>query len=144
MNSLGLGFSSANIDHRDFNLNGFGSSSLLSGYSSLFGNPSAPSSISSLLASKFGNRSGDPSVFENLASSPPFDHLHVMGSNGGDQVKLEQGVKRLEWDNQQNPTEEIVVGGQSNDPNSSLYGNWSSQTWHDPANLGSSITSSLI
>lgn len=142
------------MDHRDFNLNGFNSSSLLSGYSSLFANPSS-SSISSLLASKFTNgvgfKSADSSVFENLAS-PPFDHhhqeVHVMGSNGGDQlglnmkdVKLEDGMKRLDnWD-QQNQTEEIVA--QSNDPNS-LYANWSSQTWHDPTNLGSSITSSLI
>ncbi|XP_004146609.1 dof zinc finger protein DOF1.4 isoform X1 [Cucumis sativus] len=157
LNALGLGFSSPNIDHRDFNLNGFNSSSLLSGYSSLFGNnnnnPSSNStSISSLLASKF-----DPNLFGNLASSQPFDD-HVMGSNGGDQlglnvkdVKLEDGMKRLNWEDdghqQQNHQTDNEIVAQSNDDhhNSLFANNWTSQNWHhDPPNLASSITSSLI
>ncbi|XP_022927585.1 dof zinc finger protein DOF1.4-like [Cucurbita moschata] len=157
LNPLGLGFCSPNIDHRDFNLNGFNSSSLLSGYSTLFPhNPSSSTSISSLLASKFTNgvgfKSTDPNLFGNNLAGFGHHHQqqvdHVMGSNGGDQlglnvkdVKLEDGMKRLNWDDQQNQTDEIAT--QSNDHNP-LYGNWSSQTWHDPENLASSITSSLI
>lgn len=170
LNALGLGFSSPNIDHRDFNFHGFNSSSLLSGYSSLFGSNNNPStSISSLLLanSKFTNNGGigfksaadSSNLFENLAS-PPFDHhhhhnhqeiVHGMGSNGGDQlglnikdVKLEDGMKRLNWDHQQNHQTDQIIVAQSNDPNS-LFANWSSQTWNDPTNnLASSITSSLI
>lgn len=132
LNALGLGFSSTNMDHRDLHVNGFNSSSVFSSY--LFGNPS--------WSSKFMNGVGSSglsgsSVFDNL-DSPPFDQYHVMGSNGGDQLKDE--MKRLDW-NQQNQRDEIIA--QSNDPNC-LYANWSSQIWHDPTNLGSSITSSLI
>ena len=132
LNALGLGFSSTNMDHRDLHVNGFNSSSVFSSY--LLGNPS--------WSSKFMNGVGSSglsgsSVFDNL-DSPPFDQYHVMGSNGGDQLKDE--MKRLDW-NQQNQRDEIIA--QSNDPNC-LYANWSSQIWHDPTNLGSSITSSLI
>ncbi|XP_022994442.1 dof zinc finger protein DOF1.6-like [Cucurbita maxima] len=126
LNALGLGFSSTNMDHRDLHVNGFNSSLAFSSY--LFGNPS--------WSSKFRNGVGS-SVFDNL-DSPPFDQYHVMGSNGGDQLKDE--MKRLDW-NQQNQSDEIIA--QSNDPNC-LYANWSSQIWNDPTNLGSSITSSLI
>ena len=132
LNALGLGFSSTNMDHRDLHVNGFNSSSVFSSY--LLGNPS--------WSSKFMNGVGSSglsgsSVFDNLDSSP-FDQYHGMGSNGGDQLKDE--MKRLDW-NQQNQRDEIIA--QSNDPNC-LYANWSSQIWHDPTNLGSSITSSLI
>ncbi|KAH7546030.1 dof zinc finger protein DOF1.4 [Ziziphus jujuba] len=165
LNSLGLGFSSGIISNgvggdSDYR-NGFNptkqiqdivtSTSLLSSYS-IFSSPScttASPTMASLLASKFTNigglkdARGEPNHFQSLA---PLEDLDVAGNGevggmGMKGVKLEEEQSRLVWNNAANCQNQTGQIGLS-DP--SLYWNASSAigtNWHDPANIGSSVTS---
>eukprot|EP00257_Ricinus_communis_P014438 XP_015572106.1 dof zinc finger protein DOF1.4 isoform X2 [Ricinus communis] len=165
LNALALGFSSGILGNNEAN-NGFNptkhiqdsvtSTSLLTNYSSIFGCSSSSTattspSIATLLASslhqqnKFSVKDSNraPNHFQNLT---PFEDLQ-MSCNSTEsgiamkEVKTEQGQSRLHWNMPcQNQIEQM--GFSSSEP--SLYWNPNTSsvgTWHDPANIGSSVTS---
>ncbi|XP_043808713.1 dof zinc finger protein DOF1.4 isoform X2 [Manihot esculenta] len=155
LNALALGFSSGIMSNE---ANGFNpakqiqdvvtSSSLLS--RSIFGSSSSTMTsptMATLLASNLHQQKFDikdfraPNHFQTLT---PFEDLQMSGnfesgiSMKG--VKIEQDKSRLEWNMPcQNQMEQI--GFSSSDP--SIYWNAATSTvgaWHDPPNIGSSIT----
>ncbi|XVF25776.1 hypothetical protein REPUB_Repub13aG0242700 [Reevesia pubescens] len=167
-NALGLGFSSGihvSSDHSGDNdyRNGFNtnltkqiqdvvtSNPLLSSYSSIFGSSSSSTTtsptIASLLAStlhqhKFMNggvkNTQTPNYFQALA---PFQDFQMTGNSENGltmkDVKVEDPQNRMEWNVPcQNQLEQIGLS----DP--AVYWNTTSVgAWHDPANIGSSVTS---
>ncbi|ONI10484.1 hypothetical protein PRUPE_4G050300 [Prunus persica] len=140
-----------------------------SNYSSIFStSPSTTTTtptMASVLASKFLNggsfkdiQARGPNHNQYFQSLLPFEDLHIAAGNTGEaggaakDVKVEDqaGQNRLEWNNNSNNNN---VNGNMNCQNQmteqmglsdpSLY--WSSTTlganWHDPSNLGSSVSS---
>ncbi|EOY28202.1 hypothetical protein SCA6_020135 [Theobroma cacao] len=167
LNALGLGFSSGIVssdtgdsDYRNgFNVNPtkqiqdvVTSNPLLSSYSNVFGSSSSSTTttptIASLLAStlhqhKFMNggvkNTQAPNPFQALA---PFQDLQMTGNSENGltmkDVKVEEGQNRMEWNLPcQNQLEQIGLS----DP--AVYWNTTSVAgaWHDPTNIGSSVTS---
>ncbi|NP_001295692.1 dof zinc finger protein DOF1.4 [Jatropha curcas] len=159
LNALALGFSTNN--------GGFNpskqiqdvvtsSTSLLSNYSNLFGSSNsltatASPTMATLLASslhqqKFSIKDARAALnhYQSLTS---FQDLQMSGNNNESagiatkEVKIEQDHSRLDWNMPcQNQIDQI--GFSSSDP--SLYWNTSTSSvgaWHDPGNIGSSVTS---
>ncbi|KAF5729100.1 dof zinc finger protein DOF1.4 [Tripterygium wilfordii] len=151
LNGLGLGFSSNGFNPNRQIQDGLASNSLLSSYSSMFGSATSYSNtstttttsptIASLLASAGISPQNklikDNPYFQGLT---PFDQFQ-MASRTSDhmkEVKNEEGQNRMgDWDTQcQNQMEEIGLSDPTIYWNSTSVGNW-----HDPANIGSSVTS---
>ncbi|KAL3577014.1 hypothetical protein D5086_022297 [Populus alba] len=161
LNALALGFSSGIMSTND--ANGFNptkqiqdvvtSNSLLSSYSNLFGssttstNTTSPT-IASLLASSFNQQkftnggikesTRAPNYFQSL--TVPFEELQMNGNSesgiGMKGVKTEHDQNRLDWNVPcQNQIEQVGLS----DP--SMYWNTTTSvgSWHDPANMGSSV-----
>ncbi|XVE88074.1 hypothetical protein DITRI_Ditri19aG0039400 [Diplodiscus trichospermus] len=167
LNALGLGFSSGIVssdtgdtDYRNrFNANSteliqdaVTSNPLPSSYSSIFGSPSSSTTttptIASLLAStlhqhKFMNGGiKNPQAPNHFQPLTPFQDLQVTGNSDENgvpmkDVKVEEAQSRMEWNVPcQNQLEQIGLS----DP--AVYWNATSVgAWHDPANIGSSVTS---
>ncbi|XP_022777345.1 dof zinc finger protein DOF1.4-like [Durio zibethinus] len=158
LNALGLGFSSGTVssdtgdsDYRNgFNANP--TNPLLSSYSNIFGSSSYSTTttptIASLLAStlhqhKFMNGSTKntqaPNHFQALA---PFQGLHMTSNSENGltmkDIKAEEAQSRMDWINVPNHNQLEQIG--LSDP--AVYWNTISVgAWHDPANIGSSVTS---
>lgn len=157
LNALALGFSSGIMSNE---ANGFNpakqiqdvvtSSSLLS--RSIFGSSSSTMTsptMATLLASNLHQQKFDikdfraPNHFQTLT---PFEDLQMSGNFESGismkEVKMEQEQSRLNWNMPcQNQIEQI--GFSSSDP--SIYWNTATSNtigaWHDPTNIGSSVTS---
>ncbi|KAJ6767071.1 DOF ZINC FINGER PROTEIN DOF1.4-LIKE [Salix purpurea] len=155
LNSLALGFSSG-IMSADHDANGFNhtkqiqdvvtSNSLLSSYSNFFGsattstNTTSPT-IASLLASSFNQQKSTtraPNQYQSL--TVPFEDLQMSGNSesgiGVKGVKTEHDQNRSSWNVPcQNQIEQVGFS----DP--SMYWNTTTSvgSWHDPANMGSSV-----
>ncbi|GMI91548.1 hypothetical protein like AT1G28310 [Hibiscus trionum] len=166
LNALGLGFSSVmgssdtgDGDYRNgFNTNPskqiqdvVTSNPLLSTYSNIFGSSSSSTTttptIASLLAStlyqhKFMN-SGvkNTQLPSQMQALEPFQDLQMTGNSENGltmkDIKVEEAQRRMEWNEAfQNPLDQIGLY----DP--AVYWNTTSVgAWHDPANIGSSVTS---
>ncbi|KAI5570686.1 hypothetical protein BDE02_11G045400 [Populus trichocarpa] len=161
LNALALGFSSGIMTTND--ANGFNptkqiqdvvtSNSLLSSYSNLFGssttstNTTSPT-IASLLASSFNQQKFTNSGIKESTRAPnyfqsltvPFEELQMNGNSesgiGMKGVKTEHNQNRLDWNVPcQNQIEQVGLS----DP--SMYWNTTTSvgSWHDPANMGSSV-----
>ncbi|KAJ4838060.1 hypothetical protein Tsubulata_044363 [Turnera subulata] len=164
LNALALGFSTSGMVSGSTDTNGFhkiqdvvSSNSLLSSYCNLFGSSSSTTAttsptISTLLASnlqqqqKYNNNNGsikEARVLDHFQNLTPFGDLQMGGNceSAGialKGVKIEQGQNRVAWNAPcLNQMEQIGFS----DP--SAY--WTTATgvgaWHDPANMGSSVTS---
>ncbi|XP_011027799.1 PREDICTED: dof zinc finger protein DOF1.4-like [Populus euphratica] len=153
LNALALGFSSGIMSTND--ANGFNptkqiqdvvtSNSLLSSYSNLFGssttstNTTTPA-MASLFASNFNQQKSTraPNQYQNL--TVPFEDLQMSGNSesgvGMKGVKIEHDQNRSNWNvPSQNQIDQVGFS----DP--SMYWNTTNSvgSWHDPANMGSSV-----
>ncbi|XVF27615.1 hypothetical protein REPUB_Repub14bG0123400 [Reevesia pubescens] len=166
LNALGLGFSSGIIsrdtgdsDYRNgVNTNPtkqiqdvVASNPLLSSYSNIFGSSSSSTTttptIASLLASTFHQHkfmNGGVKNTESLnhfQALAPFHDLHMTGNSENGltmkDIKAEEAQSRMEWNVPcQNQLDQIGLS----DP--AVYWNATSVgAWHDPGNIGSSVTS---
>ncbi|KAF5728689.1 putative F-box family protein [Tripterygium wilfordii] len=150
LNGHGLGFSSNGFNPSKQIQDGLASNSLISSYSSMFGsatsfsntsNTTATSpSIASLFASAGLSQQKLIKENPNFQGLTPFDQFQMASTTNDHMkgVKIDEGENRMgDWDTQcQNQMEEIGLS----DP--TVYWNSTSiDTWHDPANIGSSATS---
>uniref|UniRef100_A0A6N2KZK6 Dof zinc finger protein n=1 Tax=Salix viminalis TaxID=40686 RepID=A0A6N2KZK6_SALVM len=154
LNSLALGFSSG-IMSADHDANGFNhtkqiqdvvtSNSLLSSYSNFFGSSTTSTNITSptiasLLASSFNHQKSTraPSQYQSL--TVPFEDLQMSGNSesgiGMKGVKTEHDQNRSGWNV---PCQNQIEQAGFSDP--SMYWNTTTSvgSWHDPANMGSSV-----
>lgn len=158
LNALALGFSSGIMTN---DTNGFNptkqiqdmvtSNSLLSSYSILGSSSSTTTTsptMATLLASNLHQQKfTDGAIKETRApnhfqSLTPFEDLQISGNNEAriamKEVKIESDQSRLNWNV---PCQNQIAQFGHSDP--SLY--WNTTTgvgaWHDPANIGSSVTS---
>ncbi|KAJ6999854.1 hypothetical protein D5086_008068 [Populus alba] len=153
LNALALGFSSGIMSTND--ANGFNptkqiqdvvtSNSLLSSYSNLFGssttstNTTSPT-MASLLASSFNQQKSTRAPNQYQSLTVPFEDLQMSGNSesgaGMKGVKIEHDQNRSNWNVPcQNQIEQVGFS----DP--SMYWNTTNivGSWHDPANMGSSV-----
>ncbi|XP_022721002.1 dof zinc finger protein DOF1.4-like [Durio zibethinus] len=166
LNALGLGFSSGIVssdtgdsDYRNgFNANPtkqiqdvVTSNPLLSSYSNTFGSSSSSTTITPTIASLLASTSHqhkfmnggvkNTRALNHFQTLAPFQDLQLTGNSENgltmEDVKVEEVQSRMEWDVPcQNRLEQIGLS----DP--AVYWNATSVgAWHDPANIGSSVTS---
>ncbi|KAJ9136143.1 hypothetical protein P3X46_033251 [Hevea brasiliensis] len=157
LNALALGFSSgimtseANVFNSAKQIQDVVTSSSLPPNYSIFGSSSSTTTsptMATLLASSLHQQKFSikdiraPNHFQTLT---PFEDLQMSGNFESGiamkEVKIEQDKSRLDWNIPcQNQIEQI--GFSSSDP--SIYWNAATSTvgaWHDPSNIGSSVTS---